>query len=332
MNYKIKKISDVNQEDLIRFLNKVFPSRLEYFKNNWRWPYRIGYSNFEPILILIDKEIVGIAGLIPAKLRLNDKFFQAIWFTDFHILKEFRNKGLGKLLVKEWMKNSSLQITYCNDESLRIFKKFGWKSKEYLERKIFIVNYFKFFPILNRLNFLRKIFEKKLKKNILIQPNKVNKKNIEEYSLLENRKKIKKNTFTFIRDKSWFEWRLLDYPNQSEIYEFKHEENIVVCRIFNTKKIKRLHILYIFLKDKNNDEIFKIIFNWSLKNNIALIWMISEKKYNIFRQNFLERLMTKSINFAYWCRDNDNFSILENGIDNNQSFDSDLESVIIKKR
>ena len=332
MNYKIKKISEVNQKDLIEFLNTVFPKRLEYYKDNWRWSYRIGFSNFEPILIIIESKIVGMAGLIPTNLKINGKILKAAWFTDFHILKEFRNKGLGKILVNEWMKISPLQITYCNDDSLRIFKKFGWKSKNYMERKIFIVNYLKFFPIFNKLNFLNKIFKKKLKKDIFIEPNQITEKNIDEYCFIENNKKIDENIFTIIRDKDWFKWRLLDFPNKSDIYEFKYEESVVVFRILNNKKIKRLHILYIFIKEKKDNEIFKLIFNWSLKNDIAYIWMISEKKLNIFKQNFLESFMSKTINFAYWCKDDSNFSKLENGVDNNQSSDSDLESIILNNK
>ena len=102
---------------------------MEYYKDNWRWSYRIGFSNFEPILIIIESKIVGMAGLIPTNLKINGKILKAAWFTDFHILKEFRNKGLGKILVKEWMKISPLQITYCNDDSLRIFKNLVGKAK-----------------------------------------------------------------------------------------------------------------------------------------------------------------------------------------------------------
>ena len=84
--------------------------------------------------------------------QINGKINLAIWFTDFVILPEFRDKGYGEILTKEWMKLCPFQITFCNNASLRIFKKLGWKENLDFERIVIPINHFKFIPIIKRFN------------------------------------------------------------------------------------------------------------------------------------------------------------------------------------
>ena len=136
MNYKIRKISDINVALLNEFYKAAYPNRYNNLNNHWRWYYRMGYNNFEPIIIEVNSKIIGMAGLIPSKLKYNNLITEAIWFTDFFILKEFRNKGYGSILTKEWMKICPVQITFCNNKSLQIFKKFSWQSNSKTCRNI----------------------------------------------------------------------------------------------------------------------------------------------------------------------------------------------------
>ena len=39
------------------------------------------------------------------------------------VLPEFRKSGFGEQIIKEWMKICENKITFCNDLSLKIFKK-----------------------------------------------------------------------------------------------------------------------------------------------------------------------------------------------------------------
>ena len=151
-NFKIKKLSEIKHENLIEFYTKVFRERDKRLINNFQWCYRNGYNNLEPIVIEIENKIAGHAGLIPVDLKINEKINQAIWFTDFIILPEFRGKGFGEILTKEWMKLCPFQITFCNKTSLRIFKKLGWKENLDLERIIIPINHLKFIPIIKRFN------------------------------------------------------------------------------------------------------------------------------------------------------------------------------------
>ena len=50
MDYKIKKISEVNTELLKQFYKTAFSSRYRSLTRHWKWYYKIGVSNFEPLI------------------------------------------------------------------------------------------------------------------------------------------------------------------------------------------------------------------------------------------------------------------------------------------
>ena len=71
-NFKIKKLSEIKHENLIEFYSKVFRGRDKRLINNFQWCYRNGYNNLEPIVIEIENQIIGHAGLIPIEFKIND--------------------------------------------------------------------------------------------------------------------------------------------------------------------------------------------------------------------------------------------------------------------
>ncbi|MBD1149918.1 GNAT family N-acetyltransferase [Pelagibacterales bacterium SAG-MED29] len=335
MDYKIKKISEVNTKLLEDFYKTAFPSRYKSLAIHWKWYYKIGVSNFEPLILEYDSKVVGMAGLIPENLSFQGKIQEAIWFTDFHVLKDYRNKGFGSILTKEWMKICPIQITFCNEESLKIFKKFNWKNNNKIYRKINPLNPFKLIPIIRNFNIdaksklLIKFLKKNLKEDKDIKPEKINNKNLISYCEFEEKNKIDNEFFAIIRDEKWFRWRLIDCPYSSEIFEFKNNKDIVVCHISKINNLTRLNILYTCIEDQENNEILNLIYNWCLNNNIDFIWTLNTERNKIFKETILDNLfLKKKINFAYWAKDNDQFTHLEKGLSNPQGFDSDLESIL----
>ena len=111
LRYKINKISEVKTDQLLDFYKKIYHKRYKSLAYNWRWWYRIGYNQFEPLIISVDNKIIGQAGLLPVDLNILENKVPAIWFVDFAILSKFQGKGFGKILVKEWMKICPNQIT-----------------------------------------------------------------------------------------------------------------------------------------------------------------------------------------------------------------------------
>ena len=335
MDYKIKKISEVNTELLKQFYKTAFSSRYRSLTRHWKWYYKIGASNFEPLILEYDSKIVGMAGLIPENLSFQGKIHKAIWFTDFYVLKNYRNRGFGSILTKEWMKICPIQITFCNEESLKIFKKFNWRNNNKIYRKIIPLNPFKIIPIMRNFNInmkpqlLKNFLKKNLKENKDIKPEKISEKNLTNYCEFEEINKSDNESFKIIRDENWFRWRLLECPYNSEIYEFKFNKDIVICHISKTENLTRLNILYTFIEDQKNNEILNLIYNWCLNNDIDFIWTLNSERNKIFKETIFDNLfLKKKINFACWVKDENKFTHLEKGMSNPQGFDSDLESIL----
>ena len=265
MDYKIKKISEVNIDLLNNFYRAAFPLRYKNLIKNWKWYYRIGYNNHEPLVLEYKSKIVSMAGLIPAKLNFQKKLIDAIWFTDFLTLKEFRKKGFGSILTKEWMKICPTQITFCNDESLKLFKKFKWLCNNDTYRSIKLVKFNKLIPIIKNLNIDIKsnFFKSFLKKNKinekLIKPTNITNDTLLKLCRIEENKSKDSKFLSIIRDEKWFKWRLVECPYNSDVYQFIDDLDIIVCHIFKFKNLKRINILYSYIHDKKKTNVYNKI-------------------------------------------------------------------------
>ena len=145
----INKISEINKDKLLNFYQKSFDFEKSVLEN-YEWRYRSGYSNYDSLALMVDNQICGHAGLIPVNLKINEKVQPVIWFTDFFISPGYRSKGYGKILTEAWMKICPIQITLCNNESLRIFRKYNWSYNNNFIRKIKFYNFHKILPVLRK--------------------------------------------------------------------------------------------------------------------------------------------------------------------------------------
>ena len=68
--------------------------------------------------------------------KASNKKIPAIWFQDYAVLPQFKGKGLGSFLCKEWMKICPNQMAICSPDSLRVLKKLGWKDNFETEIRI----------------------------------------------------------------------------------------------------------------------------------------------------------------------------------------------------
>jgi hypothetical protein len=128
-DFKFLSAHEVDPDLLYDFYRRMYPKRTDFFKSNWKWLYRSSfYDNRIPLVILVDNKVIAHAGLIPIKVRIAGKPYTASWYVDFAVVPEFQRKGLGIRLTKMWMEFSDLNITFCNDRSMGIFKKYGWKE------------------------------------------------------------------------------------------------------------------------------------------------------------------------------------------------------------
>ena len=327
MNYKIRKISSISKNLLYDFFKLAYPHRYTNLIEHWKWFYRLGYNDYEPIVIEVDSRIIGMAGLIPSKLRCNEKILESIWFTDFIILKEFRNKGYGSILTKEWMKICPTQITFCNNESLKIFKKFSWESNNYTYRNVKPINILNIIPLINKFNFQ----SKRNKSFVSINPRRIENSDISKLCNLENKKKFNTELFSIIHDEEWFKWRLIDCPYKSNIYLFENNADMIIGNIFNYNKQKRFNIIYSYIDNPVDRGIYDLVIDWSFKNEVDYIWYINNQENVFFKEaEFFNKFFRKKINFACWSDDKNVLSNLKKGLSNSQGCDSDIDSSLFQ--
>tara|TARA_Y200000002_G_scaffold373629_1_gene373064 strand:- start:307 stop:1263 length:957 start_codon:yes stop_codon:yes gene_type:complete len=311
----IKKISEIDKEKLEKFYQNSFQFEKTVLED-YNWRYRANFNEFEPLVLLIDNQLCGHAGLVPIKIKINEKEKNAIWFTDFFINPEHRSKGYGELLTEEWMKICPIQITFCNEQSLKVFKKFNWSSNSKVSRKIEFNNYLKILPIFRKPNQIKfnldEIDDLKLME--------LNNATINEIINFNNNQ-LSAKSVNIVRDESWFKWRLLECPYKKKIYIFKLKEFFIITHIRFKNNLKILNILYSSLPITY--EVKKIFLKFSKKNNIDyMAYLTNEKK---LLDNFLP--WQKKLNFAYYSKDETVKNLLEARFNDAQMIDSDIDYV-----
>jgi hypothetical protein len=313
--FHIKKISEIDIKKLIQFYQVSF----QYEKSildNYQWRYRSKFNEFEPLILIIDNQICGHAGLIPIDLKINDKRQKAIWFTDFYIASEQRSKGYGKLLAEEWMKICPIQITICNDQSLKVFKKLNWSNNNSFVRRLKIYNYLNIVPAFRRPN--GSSFIKDDLQDLKLEE--LNNKTIAKMADLSEHNLLKKSV-GLIRDENWFKWRILDCPYKKDIYIFKFKENFIVTHIKLKNNLKILSILY--SSQPITSSIIKLFSKFSKKNSVDYLSYISNEK-KIF-DFFLP--WQRKLNFACNTENRSDTNVLNKSYDDIQFLDSDIDYI-----
>ena len=313
--FHIKKISEIDIKKLLQFYQVSF----QYEKSildNYQWRYRSEFNEFEPLILIIDNQICGHAGLIPIDLKINDKKQKAIWFTDFYIASEQRSKGYGKLLAEEWMKICPIQITICNDQSLKVFKKLNWSNNNSFVRRLKIYNYLNIVPAFRRSNEFS--FIKDDLQDLRLEE--LNNKTIAKMADLSEHNLLKKSV-GLIRDENWFKWRILNCPYKKDIYIFNFKGNFIVVHMKLKNNLKILSIVY--SSQPITLSIIKLFSKFSKKNNIDYLSYVSnEKKVFDF---FLP--WQRNLNFACNTEDKSITNVLNKNYDDVQFLDSDIDYI-----
>ena len=124
-NIKILKISEINQAKLINFYKETF-DEIRSFENDYKWRYRFTYKESEPLIAIDESKIIGHVGCYPTKFKINEKKYDGIWWSDVFVKKEYRGKGIAKLISKKLMDLSQFHTAICNEKSYKLLKKIGW--------------------------------------------------------------------------------------------------------------------------------------------------------------------------------------------------------------
>jgi hypothetical protein len=315
-NFHISKISQINESKLKEFYLKTF----KFEKNvhdNYAWRYRLGFNNFEPLALTVNNEICGHAGLMPINLKINNKIEKSIWFTDFFIDPKYRSLGCGQLLTKSWMEICPLQITLCNEQSLKIFKKFNWSYNNKFIRKIKIFDYLKILPIFRK---LRPSNEAIREKNSELKVDKVNNKMLSKIVDLSE-KNLENQKTGLVRDESWFKWRIIECPYKNDILLLSHKNNYLIAHAIKKNNLNILNI--IFSTEIISSDLIKNLSIFSKKNNIDYLAFV-EKRNNVTDGFFPGN---KKINFAFYSKDPSVASHINEDLKDIQYIDSDLDFI-----
>ena len=338
IDYRIDKISKVKIDQLSQFYQKVFKNRYKILINHWKWWYRINYLDCEPIVLISNNEIVGQLGLIPVKIKIENKIISATWYVDFAILPEFQGKGAGSKLTKEGMKIFPIQMAFCNEEALRVYKKFGWQINMSVKRLARPINPIKWMPLLKNLDLkiFRNLFNNSLKKKINIT------ESIKPHSFNSNsniifdtfsKKKVWLSPYPEIyRDENWLSWRLLEFPFSKDIQFFEYKENFAITHIVKSKNIKRLHVILQYHLDVSHEaKLYYLIAKWAIENEVDLLWSCSNNQ-NLINdvKKILPEYFIKPITFASFSSNEEIHKKLNLGFKNIQGVDSDSDILPIE--
>jgi len=262
----------------------MFPGRREYLFRHWRWWYRAGFApGIEPLAVIHDGEMIGQAGVIPVELQCGSQRLTAIWFLDFAVLPAYQGQGLGKRLTEAWMRMCGTQITYCNDKSIRVFLKYGWKEKfdtarcaaplklasvlrtrtevpAVVKTGAFALEPFYRLWLRGRCAGAPRLRPEPVKNN--------------DAALLAIYREGDRTTFGLVRDEAWIRWRILESPFVEEYQFFRHEKTAALVRAFCCEGIRRVHILWIggAAVAAQQAELMRGIAKWAIGQGAELIW------------------------------------------------------------
>lgn len=261
---QVRSACDIDSETLSDYYKTVYSNRMSFMGSNWKWLNRSSFlGNKIPLVLLYEKRIIGHAGMMPVKISIHDQIYSAAWFIDLSVMPEYQRKGLGSILVKKRMELTDLQLSFPNDNSYPVFKKFGWKESfdSCLHYNfIFLFNHpkiRKWLPgfvcrFLNRLTypllaFLYKRYASSDMKDFLLT---LNDETINTFlNEYNDSQKRNDNLVSPLRDREYLEWRIKESPN-SKHYRVYKRKNFSAFVFFNKKTHINIDILWV--SDINN--------------------------------------------------------------------------------
>ena len=338
LDYVVKKISQVDRSELHSFYKVVFRDRYKILFENLDWWYRLKISNLEPIILTLNNKIIGQLGIIPTKIKIEDNIKSATWYIDFAVLPEFHGKGAGTMLAKEGTRMAEIQIAFCNDDALKVYKKLNWQINRFTKRLVRPINPIRLMPYIKNsnskiLSFLYNFsIRRKLSSLNTIKPinfSEILKETLKNFLL----KKIKPSTYPeFFRDEEWFNWRFVEFPFRKNLNIFEFNGNYVIAHFLKLKNIKRLHVLYHFYLDQPEEtKMYFLITKWAIENNFDLIWSCSANHNLIKNLNpILPKKLEKTITIACFSSDEKIYQNLNKNFINIQAADSDMDTLYLK--
>jgi len=308
---------DVDINLLVDFYNIVYPWRAN--PRIWKWLNRSPfYDNKIPLVILYNDRVIAHAGIIPFKVSLNGKYYTSSWFIDLAVLPEFQRQGLGKLLTKRWMEFSDFYVTFCNEKSIGVFKKYGWVESfdthlHYYPLMPF--NHHKFDGLIPA--FLRKILNSASRTffNIIYHKYASSGDNLCLDDLSSDSLRnfttsldVPDNTVTPIRDYDYISWRLLDSPDRDKYRIFSIRDVSIIIKMYDKYHPRYpKHIDLLWVSNPSNYSVIRHMIStlaiWGMANDYSYIrHYTSDRELSDYLRKSLKS-MVRHRRFAFYSKD-----------------------------
>jgi hypothetical protein len=334
--------SNVDKFQLIEFYQNVFSDRVAVLQFNWEWINRSAfYENKIPLIMLYEGEIVAHSGMIPFRLSFKNENLTASWFIDFKVLPAFQRFGLGTVLTKEWMNFSDCYVTFCNEKSIGVFRKYGWVESFDTYMHLNFMHAFNHPGFIRLLpSFIRKILNLLFYPFIYIIYSRLaySSKNYHLQQLTERlfnefyndyletgKLKVDEN---ILRDPESVQWRILNSPNKDKYHVYKVQNFSAIVSLQNNHG-KYIDVLWV--SDLSNKlEIAKMIASlglYGLKNGYAYLRFFTTKKE---LSDFIKTQVISLVShprFAYFSKNEIVFEKLRSVEWNFELLDSDFEHI-----
>lgn len=323
-NLPILSANNIDTSLLFDFYKIVFPSRSDSWKKNWKWRYRLSFNSaIFPMVILQNNQVIAHLGVIPFKLSIDEKTYTATYGGNHAVLPDFQRHGIGKHLVKKWMEMSDIYLGFPNEQSIGIYKKFGWIESFNMYLHYFPLNPFNHQKFINLIpDFLRRslnvFFYPFLYANYCFNintPSKINFQSISSNSIDIFISTLNKqnNLITPLRDYDFLNWRLFDSPDKNE-YRIFTDGNIndiaMIIKLFHKNGLKYIDILMI--SDKQNLTSIRYMISslaiWGIKNNYSYIRYFTCQKH---LSDYLRKSMRSIIKHPRFISYSNNKSLFE---------------------
>jgi len=316
---QLKAAIDVPEARLTEFYRQMYRGRETKLEKIWKWLYRSEtFFNDAPLVIELDSKIVGHAGMIPFNATVNKRLIVCCWFVDFAIMDDYQRQGLGHLLTNKWMEYPDLCVTFCNNKSIGVFRKYGWTETlsmniHYEWIQPFDHNRFHKTTSGNNLLFswLNKLCRaivvvafrhgQYISKHLIDEP--IDETNIQRF-VNDN---VKLKSTRVIRDLEYLRWRLLSSPNSKDYKVLKlHGKELVIVKSCLTKsKVRQLDVLLFSseLSGLERNTIARGVVLWAAKKGYSLVrYGTSDSSPSWpLTSSIFSRKQTPI--FAYWTND-----------------------------
>ncbi|MDR3327839.1 MAG: GNAT family N-acetyltransferase [Prevotellaceae bacterium] len=342
-NIKVISAFDVEEKKLIDFYGKVFEPRMKYLPECWKWLSRSDfYQNRIPLVIENGGQVIAHNSMIPFFISLEGELHTAAWFIDFKILDEYRQQGLGNILIEESVKLPDCCLAFCNEKSIGVVKKIGWiegfnafqhfnfiypfnhpmfeRKLPGLVRKILNITTYSFFFVFYTIN--------SYSKNLYKLEKLTNENFAEFYKNFKNKSENIECFTTPVRDTEFVEWRILNSPNRDKYFLYECE-NFSAIVLINNNHGSYIDILWVS-DNSNKLEIRKMVATlglYGLKNKIAYIRFYTSNREvsDYLKKKNLSKI--RHLRFAYFAKDKQIFEKMKKTAFNFELLDGDFEYI-----